>query len=290
MNDNFNLLKNKKIIEILDGDSIIEENESYRVQMPYLSGPELCNLSNQFGLERTYGKESRWVYLNDLLDYLISQNRCDELLIYMFRIDNFKHLLRLQNTEEIKTAHSYIVKRVIEKINVILLPSRHELQYIHGHFYITESGKEPMIEDKNLKLINSEYINGLKDRCAEELLAGNFDSVITKSRTLVEEVLIYILEQNQIEIESKGDLNKIYNQVKKVYNMHQDKGYNGSVNGLLSGLEKIVQSIAEMRNANSDAHGVGTKRINIREYEARLIINSTITFCDYILEIYKSHI
>ncbi len=43
--------------------------------------------------------------------------------------------------------------------------------------------------------------------------------------------------------------------------MRQDKSYNGSVNGLLSGLEKIVQSIAEMRNSNSDAHGVGKKRI-----------------------------
>ena len=113
--------------------------------------------------------------------------------------------------------------------------------------------------------------------------------MITKSRTMIEEVLIHILEQNQIEIEAKGDLNKLYNQVKSLYNMRQDKSYNGSVNGLLSGLEKIVQSIVEMRNSNSDAHGVGKKRITIREHEAKLVMNSTISFCEYILEIYKSH-
>lgn len=97
------------------------------------------------------------------------------------------------------------------------------------------------------------------------------------------------MEQNQVEVASKGDINKIYNQVKGLYNMRQDKGYDGRVNNLLSGLEKIVQSIAEMRNVNSDAHGVGSKRIMIKECEARLIMNSAITFCEYILEIYKNH-
>ena len=51
--------------------------------------------------------------------------------------------------------------------------------------------------------------------------------------------------------------------------MRQDKGYDGRVNSLLSGLEKIVQSVAEMRNINSDSHGVGRNRIAIKESEAR---------------------
>lgn len=54
------------------------------------------------------------------------------------------------------------------------------------------------------------------------------------------------MQQNQVEVESKGDINKIYNQVKGIYNMRQDKGCDGRINSLLRGLEKIVQSIAEM--------------------------------------------
>lgn len=135
-------------------------------------------------------------------------------------------------------------------------------------------------------MINISYVQGLRERCTEDFNSGNYDSVITKSRTVIEEVLIYILEQNQVEVESKGDINKIYNQVKGIYNMRQDKSYDGRVNSLLSGLEKIVQSVAEMRNINSDAHGVGSKRIHINEREARLVMNSTITFCEYILSIY----
>ncbi|WP_410075287.1 abortive infection family protein [Anaerostipes sp.] len=55
---------------------------------------------------------------------------------------------------------------------------------------------------------------------------------------------------------------------------------------MLSGLEKIVQSIAEMRNANSDAHGVGSRRIIIRGCEARLVMNSAITFCEYMISVH----
>lgn len=289
MSNAYELLRKKNIIEILDGDVTIEEKEKYQVKMPYLSGPQLCELSNEFGLYREYGKESRWVYLDDLLKYAIEKNRCDELLMHMFSKASFTKLLTLKTPEEINEAYSYIVQAVINKINVILFLSRHELQCIQGHFYVTETGKEPIIESTNIQLINVAYVQGLKERCTEDFLVGNYDSVITKSRTVIEEVLIYILEQNQVEVETKGDINKIYNQVKGLYNMRQDKSYNGSVNGLLSGLEKIVQSIAEMRNANSDAHGVGQKRITIREHEAKLVMNSTISFCEYILEIYKSH-
>ena len=59
---NYELLRTKDIIAILDGDILIEEKEKYKVQMPYLSGPKLCELSNNFGLAREYGSESRWVY------------------------------------------------------------------------------------------------------------------------------------------------------------------------------------------------------------------------------------
>ena len=105
---------------------------------------------------------------------------------------------------------------------------------------------------------------------------------------MIEEVLIWILEKNGKTVQSKGDLNKLYNQVKTEFHMSQNKGYDGRVNSLLSGLERIVQSIGEMRNSNSDAHGVGTSRITIKEREGRLVMNSAMTFCEYIVSINES--
>ena len=42
-----------------------------------------------------------------------------------------------------------------------------------------------------------------------------------------------------------------------------------------------------MRNQISDAHGQGEKRINIREYHARLAVNSAITAAEFILSVYE---
>ena len=165
--------------------------------------------------------------------------------------------------------------------------TRHEIVCVDGHFYIVENGKAPVIETPKLNIHSIPYVQGLRERCNNDFLSGNYDSVITKSRTMMEEVLVKILEDNQIQDIPKGDIIKQYNTVKALYGMQQSSEYDRRINSLLSGLEKIVQSIAEMRNANSDAHGVGKRRININECEARLVMNSSITFCEYILSDHK---
>lgn len=67
--------------------------------------------------------------------------------------------------------------------------------------------------------------------------------------------------------------------------MHADASMDRRVNELLSGLEKIIDAVAEMRNKSSDAHGVGQKRINIFEHHARLFVNSSMTLADFILSV-----
>ena len=101
----------------------------------------------------------------------------------------------------------------------------------------------------------------------------------------MEEVFCYVIEEKGEEPSQKGDIKKLYKQVKDLYNMHADANTDRRINELLSGLEKIIDSIAEMRNKNSDAHGVGQKRINIAEHHARLFVNSATTMADFILSV-----
>lgn len=138
-------------------------------------------------------------------------------------------------------------------------------------------------------VVDNDYIRSLEERVESDLKNENYDSVITKSRTLIEETLIQILEDNDKENESKGNINKLYNQVKTLFNMRQSNELNKNINELLGGLEKIISSVAEMRNLNSDAHGVGNKRVNIRKCEANLIVESSIVFCKYLLRINEIH-
>ena len=121
--------------------------------------------------------------------------------------------------------------------------------------------------------------------CIRDVENGEYDSAITKSRTLLEEVFCFVIEKKQKEPSQKGDIKKLYKQVKELYNMHSDAGMDKRINELLSGLEKIIDAIAEMRNKNSDAHGVGQKRINISEHHARLFVNSAMTMADFILSV-----
>ncbi|MEG1726191.1 MAG: abortive infection family protein [Anaerovoracaceae bacterium] len=46
-----------------------------------------------------------------------------------------------------------------------------------------------------------------------------------------------------------------------------------------------MSAIVEMRNKDSDAHGVDANRITIDEHHARLFVNSAMTMADFILSV-----
>ena len=136
-----------------------------------------------------------------------------------------------------------------------------------------------------MKIINRKYISDLAGRAMEDVEKSHFDSAITKCRTLLEEVFCYVIEKKGVTPSDSGDIGKLYSQVKDLYQMHSDKAMDKRINMLLSGLEKILKSITEMRNETSDSHGVGARRINIAEHHARLLVNSSMTMADFILAV-----
>lgn len=48
-----------------------------------------------------------------------------------------------------------------------------------------------------------------------------------------------------------------------------------------------MSAISEMRNKDSDAHGVGASRITIDEHHARLFVNAAMAMADFILSVEK---
>lgn len=148
-----------------------------------------------------------------------------------------------------------------------------------------ELTNEIRIDTPSISSINRNYIRDIAERANRDIDNGEYDSAITKSRTLLEEVFCYVIEYKNVLPSDKGDIGKLYNQVKTLYNMHQVAGADQRINTLLSGLEKILIAIKEMRNEVSDSHGVGNRRIEIKDYHARLFVNSAMTMADFILSI-----
>ncbi len=285
----FSVLLNRNIIDVLIGDEPVYEGYA----MPYMKGPELCQLSTSFGLVKTYSWEggacSRWEYMYDLLEYLNKQDRVGELLSFLFEMKRFNMLLGLGDPEKIKTEYACIVDGAIKHINAQLLLSKKELRHAHGAFALANVGENVIFEVPKVKVVSYQYIRELPERIKEDLVNEDYDSVITKSRTLLEEVLIYIIEHLTKErYHSNGDLIKIYQQVTELLNMRQNKDWDKRVNELLGGMHKIISSISSMRNMNSDAHGVGISRINIMEKEAMLVANSSMMLAEYWLGVYEN--
>ena len=291
----FELLREKSILSILDGDvdfGTLEVNgtdSGIKISMPYLSGPTLCDISNKFGLPVTYGwnggAQSRWAYLDDLLAHCIQNKRESDLLAFLFSKGQFVDKLRGQTPEVIEYAYAQIVNAVIGQINGALYSGGNELVQVGKVFVIRKLRSTVSVVAPSVKTIDRSYISDLSDRAMKDVIDGNYDSAITKSRTLLEEVFCYVIEKKGEEPSESGDIGKLYNQVKQLYNMHQSKDIDKRINGLLSGLEKILSAIAEMRNKGSDSHGVGAKRINIADHHARLFVNSAMTMADFVLAV-----
>ena len=282
------ILINRKIIDILIGDEIVYGE--YR--MPYLTGPQLCELCCQFGLPKTYvwggTNQSRWMYMQELMIYLNKQGRIPELFSRLFDMQYFDELSKLSSPNLVETTHRNIVEGALNKINQSLILAKKELRVHNNRFDLVEIGKTPVFNIPKVREITRAYIRELPQRIKDDIVNKDFDSVITKSRTLLEEVLIYLIEKLTYErYKSNGDLVKIYKEATELLNMRQKKEWDQRVNELLGGLHKIVSAVSSMRNMNSDAHGVGSGRITIKEREALLMANSSILLAEYWLAVYE---
>lgn len=298
MSDAFTLLRNKEIIAILDGDTKygdykFEDCTTVKIAMPYLSGSDLCALSTLFGLPVTYswngGALSRWQYLDNLLEHCIKNNQCSSLLAYMFSLTQFSKVLNGHGATEIKEAHQTIVSNIIEQINGLLFFGGNELVIIGQNFVIHPIGNKIEIVAPTIKTIDREYIKSISSRAMRDIEQNDFDSAITKSRTLLEETFCYVIEKKNETPSDSGDISKLFKQVKTLYNMHTDTNTDRRINTLLSGLNSIVSAVAEMRNKDSDAHGVGAARIPIKEHHARLFVNSSMAMADFILSVQQNN-
>ena len=197
-------------------------------------------------------------------------------------------MLRDLSVKDIQSAHEAILQKVLEQINSILYFGGHELRAIGKVYQVCNVGEVVAVAAPAVKIIDRAYIKDLAGRANKDIDEGNFDSAITKARTILEETFCYVIEKKGEVPSDSGDIGKLYGQVKTLYNMHADKNLDKRINTLLSGLEKIISAIAEMRNKESDSHGVGSKRIGIADYHTRLFVNSAIAMADFILSVYQN--
>lgn len=282
----FNLLKSKDVYAILDGDTSFRSDAlDEEVSLPYQSGPKLVEVLNKFGIDASYGSSSRWMYVEALLEHCIENNRVSNMLAYFFNLERFQKEFSGLTPEEIKRRHAAIVEGAIAAINSMLFFGGHELRCFGNNYVITSVDDVPAMSIPSINTIDRTYIKDMANRAQEDIELGNFDSALTKARTLLEEVFCWAIERKGEQPSSSGDVGKMFSQVKCLYNIHADKTMDRRICDLVNGLNKIVDSIGQMRNKQGDAHGVGASRVNIEDYHARLAVNAAANVADFVLSV-----
>lgn len=283
-------LVNKDVAKILEGDvsyKITVGNQEFDVGLPYLTGSQICDVASQFGFKMSVNNSSRWQMMEILIDVAIQKRTVGKLISSMFMRERYSHIGNCSHDETIQNEiFSLLLKSALTDINKHIVFSGKKLEVVNNQAWLS-SIEDSLVPAENNKY-TSDYVRSYPKRIKKDLDDCFYDSVVTKSRTYIEETCIFILEQKGLLHSEKGDVEKLYDECKASLKMKRSSEWNNLVSDLVNGLNKIVKSIGTMRNKNSDSHGAGSKRFSIPQREARLIANASITLCDYLLSVFES--
>ena len=175
----------------------------------------------------------------------------------------------------------------LDNINEFLKLQNKVIKYKENVYSVVNinSNINPKID--KLKNINSDYIRSIIERAYSDIENNSYDSAITKSRTLLEEIFCYIIEQNGGVPDDCGKIDELYKQVRPILNLTNNCSLDSRIKGLISALNSIIVNIAGMRNVASDSHGIGSKRFNLQEHHALLFVNSAVVVANFLLSSYN---
>lgn len=283
---NYKILKDKKIVEILNGDiavgNIQLNGKTKELRMPYLTKNRICEIADKFDIKLDTNL-CRWELTYSLIDKGVEKNNIENIINFLFNKLNFDPF-DYNSKEEFNFIYEKTRHKVLDAINMQLEIANVKLVSNGNTVYMIPSNNfEPY--PFQIKRLKQTYIYDLYKNLITKIKRNDFDSAVTEARTLLEEVMIKLVEDKGEKNESKGNIRKLYKQVKKLYSMSTNNELDIRIKTLLSGLESIVGSIAEMRNNYSDSHGVGFSRIRIKERHAILVVNSALTMSEFLLSV-----
>lgn len=291
-NEDYVLVNQRPIIDLLIEGEVFQ----------YLSGSDIQGLGKKFGITDVGG--SRWFMLETIFNQLHAKGKTERFLKYFFfEMNNnsaVKEVIRdnefnqpkydeiAEITEESQENNRAVAKflrqELLERVNIELAISDKKLIAVNNGIKIVDYDSEPEIIASTTEIIDNEYINDLLEKSMKSLIEEDFDSVVTKSRTLMESVFIQILHENNVSFKENGNISQYRTSVNKALNMRPDNNWNKDVSNMITGLNRIIDSISNMRNNNSDAHG-SSNRVRINSSEAELILNTAVNVSKYYLEI-----
>jgi hypothetical protein len=239
--------------------------------LPYKKGHELVDFFVKFGADDVYGEgfPSRWVYTEDKVREFNNTTTLKSI------IENSVDPRDLMDSES-------SVPETINSINDCLKFDGYELKKV-GEFYKIHDAKGIIVQPETVQGLSHDFIKEQIEKCQKKIGQGDFNGAITNARSLVEAVMIEIIEKETgKEVKNDGKLDNLYKQVKKILNLTIDpKILPPTIIQILSGLDSITSGLAGLSNNSGDRHA---NKFKTMKHHAKLAVNSSLTLVDFLLD------
>jgi hypothetical protein len=141
----------------------------------------------------------------------------------------------------------------------------------------------------SLSEINNEIINANWKKIIQRSKTDP-EGAITASKTMMETVFKFILDEESESYTKQDDFNDLYLNVKKVLKLDPKNHNVQTFKQTLSGITSVVQGFGSLRNDYEDSHGKGKDSFYPEERHVELVINLTASLCSFLIDTYRSKI
>ena len=152
-----------------------------------------------------------------------------------------------------------------------------------------ESGEQIPIEpsiSETLAALNSAGVSRAWHQAIKRL-DDEPEGAITAARTLLESVLKHILDDSEIEYDSKRiEMHQLYKKVAQSLNLSPGQHSEAIFKQILHGCSAVVNGLGSMRNRLGDAHGTGVGQVRPTSRHARLAVSLAGSMAMFLAETY----
>ncbi|GAB2622505.1 abortive infection family protein [Belliella aquatica] len=113
------------------------------------------------------------------------------------------------------------------------------------------------------------------------------EGAITSARSLVESVLKYILDEQEIEYNETADLPELYREVAKSLNLAPEQHQEKIFKQILGGASGVVSGLGALRNKLGDAHGKRKISVKPSEKHSELAVNLAGSMAIFLFKTFK---
>lgn len=114
------------------------------------------------------------------------------------------------------------------------------------------------------------------------------EGAITLARTLLEDVIKWLLSKQNVAYDDKADLPGLYRLIAAELRLAPDAHTEDVFKRILGSCQSVVESLGTLRNRLSDAHSSGPRRVKPRSRHAELAVNLAGTMATFLVATWES--